>query len=137
MNNLLYLKESNCFSKAYYKEGTTEINSIRSELNHLAVKHLFTVESYRKSIKKILPVKNKIPLYFSDKLFLIYVKTLNKEMYQINLKEVAKVCFENDFVVVVFNTGLLLKLNTSINSVKSVLKNAAMISNYINNLHGL
>ena len=130
----MYLKETKSFSKAYYKDVTLEITSVRSELNHQARKHLFSIESYKKSIRKILCFKNKIPLYFSKKLFLFYLKTTNDEVYYINLQEVLKLCYIEKNIVVIFTCGRVLKLDTSINSVKTTLKKADIISNYIYNL---
>ena len=69
MERIIYLKQTLFYAKAYTISGVSEIYSLRNEINKLASKHLFSLESYKKGVKKHLPLKNKIPIFFSKSLF--------------------------------------------------------------------
>ena len=132
-NRLLYLKQSIFEAKAYTISGVSDILSQRSEINKLACKYLFSVESYKKSIRRVLPLKNKIPIYFSNKLFLFYLKTNDGVMYYINYFEILKICFDEN-IIIIFKNGDILKLGVSKKIVTNEIKKIKIILNYINNL---
>jgi hypothetical protein len=133
MERILYLKQTVFEATAYTISGLKDIFSLRNEIDKLALKHLFSIESYRKAVRDILPLKNKIPIYFSSKLFLFYLRSNDKSLYYINFYEILKICFTKN-IIIIFKNGEKLELEISKEIVNRELKKIKIISNYLNNL---
>ena len=133
MERIIYLKQTLFYAKAYTISGVSEIYSLRNEINKLASKHLFSLESYKKGVKKHLPLKNKIPIFFSKSLLLFYLKTKNNEMYYINFFEVFKICFAKKCIII-FKNGEILELDVTRKVLSNEMAKVKTISNYLNNL---
>ena len=73
-NNILFLLEEDFRTIKKTTSGIEEILSLRSELSRLANNYLFSIETYKKLVRKKLGLKNKIPIYFSKKLLLFTLK---------------------------------------------------------------
>ena len=132
-NKLLYLEEKEFIAKAYYCDKVEEIYSIRSEINRLANTHLFNILEYRKLIKKVVDLKNKIPIYFSNSLFMFYLRN-NEGIYWINYFNILKICYENE-IIIIFQNGDILKLDISKKIIIKELNKIDMILGYIKNLY--
>ena len=72
-NRILYLKETIFEANSYTTNGIISIFSLRNEINKMAIKYLFTIEGYRYAIKHVLPFKNKIPIYYSNNIILLFI----------------------------------------------------------------
>ena len=132
-NKLLYLEEKDFVSIANYSDRVEEIYSIRSEVNRLANKHLFSVLEYRKLIRKETDLKNKIPIYFSESLLLFYVKSLDAT-YWINYFNILKICYEDE-AYIIFKNGSILKLDVSKKLLKLELIKINKVITYVDNLY--
>lgn len=130
--NILYLKQTLFEAKAYTTLGVNDILSLRNEISKLATKFLFSIESYRKSVRKILNLKNKIPIYFNKKLFLFYIKAENDTLYYINYFEVFKFCVDKNMIII-FKNGDILEVEVSKKVINSEIKKVKLILNYIEN----
>ena len=130
---ILYLKQTLFEANAYTTHGVNEINSLKNEINKLAVRHFFSIESYRNGVRKYLPLKNKIPIRYSNKLFLFYIKIKQDESYYINYYSILKICF-NEKVVIIFKNGEILELNIPVKVILKEIRKVEIISNYLNNL---
>ena len=108
-NCILFLKEKDFVATVFYVERCEEVYSLNSELNKLAKRHFFSINEYRKLVRKQLDLKNKIPIYFSDKLFLFYLK-IGNESYWINYFNILKICYDEN-IVIIFKNGYILKLD--------------------------
>ena len=108
-NGILFLKEKDFVATVFYVERCEEVYSLNSELNKLAKRHFLSLSEYRKLVRKQLDLKNKIPIYFSDKLFLFYLKIEN-ESYWINYFNILKICYDENIVIILKN-GYILKLD--------------------------
>ena len=108
-NGILFLKEKDFVATVFYVERCEEVYSLNSELNKLAKRHFFSINEYRKLVRKQIDLKNKIPIYFSDKLFLFYLKIEN-ESYWINYFNILKICYDEN-IVIIFKNGYILKLD--------------------------
>ena len=108
-SSILFLKEKDFVATVFYVERCEEVYSLNSELNKLAKRHFLSLSEYRKLVKKQLDLKNKIPIYFSDKLFLFYLKIEN-ESYWINYFNILKICSDEN-IVIIFKNGYILKLD--------------------------
>jgi hypothetical protein len=93
----------------FYVERCEEVYSLNSELNKLAKRYFLSLSEYRKLVRKQLDFKNKIPIYFSDKLFLFYLK-IGNESYWINYFNILKICYDEN-IVIIFKNGYILKLD--------------------------
>lgn len=131
--SILYLKQTIFEAIAYTDKGTYNIASLQSEINKLAMKYLFTVSSYKKSIKRVLPFKNKIPIYFSNDLILFYLKTNDDNKYYMNYTEIFKICYDEN-IMIIFKNGESLKVKVSKKILINELKKIKLLLNYINNL---
>ena len=129
---IIYLKQNIFEAKKYTYFGVEEINSLRNEIEKLAEIHLFSIESYRKAIKKKIGLKNKIPIYFSDNLMLFYLKE-KEDRYYINFKKIYKICFEEK-VIIIFKNGDILELVLNKKIISKELSKVETILNYLNNL---
>ena len=130
---ILFLKETLFEAISFNDDGCLPIFSINSQLNKLATKYLFSISSYKSSVKKILFLKNKIPLYFSDSLFFFYLREKDSSRYYINYFSILKICY-SDMIVIIFKNGFILRLNVAKKVVASELKKIETILNYVNNL---
>ena len=108
-NSILFLKEKDFVATVFYIERCEEVYSLNSELNKLAKRHFLSLSEYRKLVRKQLDLKNKIPIYFSDKLFLFYLK-IGNESYWINYFNILKICYDEN-IVIIFKNGYILKLD--------------------------
>jgi hypothetical protein len=108
-SSILFLKEKDFVATVFYVEKSEEVYSLNSELNKLAKRHFLSLSEYRKLVRKQLDLKNKIPIYFSDKLFLFYLK-IGNESYWINYFNILKICYEEN-IVIIFKNGYILKLD--------------------------
>lgn len=108
-NSILFLKEKDFVATVFYVEKSEEVYSLNSELNKLAKRHFLSLSEYRKLVRKQLDFKNKIPIYFSDKLFLFYLK-IGNESYWINYFNILKICYDEN-IVIIFKNGYILKLD--------------------------
>jgi hypothetical protein len=108
-NGILFLKEKDFVATVFYVERCEEVYSLNSELNKLAKRHFLSLSEYRKLVRKQLDLKNKIPIYFSDKLFLFYLK-IGNESYWINYFNILKICYDEN-IVIIFKNGYILKLD--------------------------
>lgn len=108
-NSILFLKEKDFVATVFYVERCEEVYSLNSELNKLAKRYFLSLSEYRKLVRKQLDFKNKIPIYFSDKLFLFYLK-IGNESYWINYFNILKICSDKN-IVIIFKNGYILKLD--------------------------
>ena len=108
-NSILFLKEKDFVATVFYVEKSEEVYSLNSELNKLAKRHFLSLSEYRKLVRKQLELKNKIPIYFSDKLFLFYLKIRN-ESFWINYFNILKICSDEN-IVIIFKNGYILRLD--------------------------
>lgn len=108
-SSILFLKEKDFVATVFYVERCEEVYSLNSELNKLAKRHFLSLSEYRKLVRKQLDLKNKIPIYFSDKLFLFYLK-IGNESYWINYFNILKICYDEN-IVIIFKNGYILKLD--------------------------
>jgi hypothetical protein len=108
-NGILFLKEKDFVATVFYVERCEGVYSLNSELNKLAKRHFLSLSEYRKLVRKQLDLKNKIPIYFSDKLFLFYLK-IGNESYWINYFNILKICYDEN-IVIIFKNGYILKLD--------------------------
>ena len=108
-NGILFLKEKDFVATVFYVERCEEVYSLNSELNKLAKRHFLSLSEYRKLVRKQLDLKNKIPIYFSNKLFLFYLK-IGNESYWINYFNILKICYDEN-IVIIFKNGYILKLD--------------------------
>jgi hypothetical protein len=108
-SSILFLKEKDFVATVFYVERCEEVYSLNSELNKLAKRHFLSLSEYRKLVRKQLDLKNKIPIYFSDKLFLFYLKIRN-ESYWINYFNILKICSDEN-IVIIFKNGYILRLD--------------------------
>lgn len=106
-NKILFLKEENFISSIHYIEKKEDIYSIKSELNSLAKRHFFSISEYRKLVRKQLPLKNKIPIYFSPSLLLFCIRERNC-CYWINYFNILKICYEEN-IIIIFKDGSILE----------------------------
>ena len=129
---IIYLKQNIFEAKKYTCFGFEEINSLRNEIDRCCEMHLFSLESYKKAVRKKIGLKNKIPIYFSDKLMLFYLKE-NENRYYINFKKIYKICFEEK-VIIIFKNGDILELALNKKIISKELSKVETILNYLNNL---
>ena len=108
-NSILFLKEKDFVATVFYVEKSEEVYSLNSELNKLAKRHFLSLSEYRKLVRKQLELKNKIPIYFSDKLFLFYLK-IGNESFWINYFNILKICSDEN-IVIIFKNGYILRLD--------------------------
>lgn len=108
-SSILFLKEKDFVATVFYVERCEEVYSLNSELNKLAKRHFLSLSEYRKLVRKQLDLKNKIPIYFSDKLFLFYLK-IGNESYWINYFNILKICYDEN-ILIIFKNGYILKLD--------------------------
>ena len=108
-NGILFLKEKDFVATVFYVERCEEVYSLNSELNKLAKRHFLSLSEYRKLVRKQLDLKNKIPIYFSNKLFLFYLK-IGNESFWINYFNILKICYDEN-IVIIFKNGYILKLD--------------------------
>jgi hypothetical protein len=126
-NGILFLKEKDFVATVFYVERCEEVYSLNSELNKLAKRHFLSLSEYRKLVRKQLDLKNKIPIYFSDKLFLFYLK-IGNESYWINYFNILKICYDEN-IVIIFKNGYILKLDTKR---KNLIKELGKIDKVLN-----
>lgn len=127
-NSILFLKEKDFLTTVFYIEKKEEVYSLNSELNKLARRHFLSLREYRKLVRKQLDFKNKIPIYFSDKLFLFYLKIRN-ESYWINYFNILKICYDEN-IVIIFNNGYILKLDIKRKNLIKELEKIDKVLNY-------
>lgn len=108
-NSILYLKEKDFVTTVFYIEKKEEVYSLNSELNKLAKRHFFSINEYRKLVRKQIELKNKIPIFFSNDLFLFYIKDLDT-CYWINYFSILKICYDEN-IVIIFKNGYILRLD--------------------------
>ena len=131
-NRLLYLKEKDFVSIAVTEDEVRNIYSIKSEIDKLAKTYFFSIKEYRKLVRRALSLANKIPIYFSQSLFLFYVNSKNT-LYWINYFMVLKVCYEKNIVIFLKN-GDVLELEVSKRVFVKELKKINIVLNYVSNL---
>lgn len=132
MSKILFIKESNFKTTAYYEDKEENVYSLNSFLNDLAHKYFFTISIYKKMIRKYLPLKNKIPIYFSDKILLFYLLDNLGNRYLINYNSLAKICYDNE-VLFLFKNGYILSCDVNKKIINNELKKVYSILEYMHN----
>ena len=131
-NRIIYLKQNLFEAKKYTYLDVEEINSLRNEIDRFCATYLFSLESYKKSVRKKIGLKSKIPIYFSNKLMFFYLKE-NENRYLINFMEIFKICFEEK-VIIIFKNGDILELELNKKIITKELVKVETILNYLDNL---
>lgn len=132
-NSILFLKEKDFVATVFYVEKSEEVYSLNSELNKLAKRYFFSLSEYRKLVRKQLDFKNKIPIYFSDKLFLFYLK-IGNESFWINYFNILKICYDEN-IVIIFKNGYILKLDIKRKNLIKELEKIDKVLNYRKSLN--
>ena len=127
-NGILFLKEKDFVATVFYVERCEEVYSLNSELNKLAKRHFLSLSEYRKLVRKQLDLKNKIPIYFSDKLFLFYLK-IKDESFWINYFNILKICYDEN-IVIIFKNGYILRLDIKRKNLIKELEKIDKVLNY-------
>ena len=127
-SSILFLKEKDFVATVFYVERCEEVYSLNSELNKLAKRHFLSLSEYRKLVRKQLDLKNKIPIYFSDKLFLFYLK-IKDESFWINYFNILKICYDEN-IVIIFKNGYILKLDIKRKNLIKELEKIDKVLNY-------
>lgn len=128
----MYLKEKDFVSIAVTEDEVRNIYSIKSEIDKLAKAHFFSIKEYRKLVRRALSLANKIPIYFSQSLFLFYINSKNT-LYWINYFMVLKVCYEKNTFIFLKN-GEVLELEVSKRVFVKELEKINIVLNYVSNL---
>ena len=132
IGNILYLKEEGFVATKVTEVEEKEVYSLRSEINSIAKNCFFDITKYHKLVRKKLPLKNKIPIYFSDKLLLFTFKSKNV-CYWVNFFNIFKICYDEE-IVIIFKNGTILKVNLNKRIIKNELFKINQVLEYINNL---
>lgn len=132
-SKLLYLKEKDFISTAYFFDYQQDIYSLKSYINHLVKKHLFNLPEYNRLARKEMNLKNKIPIYFSPDLLLFKINS-QEGSYYINYFNVLKFCYEDKNVVIIFKNYDILKLTVSKIILSKELKKIDVVLTYISSL---
>ena len=127
-NSILFLKEKDFVTTVFYIEKNEEVYSLNSELNKLAKRHFLSLSEYRKLVRKQIELKNKIPIYFSDKLFLFYLK-IKDESFWINYFNILKICYDEN-IVIIFKNGYILRLDIKRKNLIKELEKIDKVLNY-------
>lgn len=127
-NSILFLKEKDFVATVFYVERCEEVYSLNSELNKLAKRHFLSLSEYRKLVRKQIELKNKIPIYFSDKLFLFYLK-IKDESFWINYFNILKICYDEN-IVIIFKNGYILRLDIKRKNLIKELEKIDKVLNY-------
>jgi hypothetical protein len=127
-NSILYLKEKDFVTTVLYIEKKEEVYSLNSELNKLAKRHFFSLNEYRKLVRKQLDLKNKIPIFFSNDLFLFYLK-VSDTCYWINYFNILKICYDEN-IVIIFKNGYILRLDIKRKNLIKELEKIDKVLNY-------
>ena len=127
-NCILFLKEKDFVATVFYVERCEEVYSLNSELNKLAKRHFLSLSEYRKLVRKQIELKNKIPIYFSDKLFLFYLK-IKDESFWINYFNILKICYDEN-IVIIFKNGYILRLDIKRKNLIKELEKIDKVLNY-------
>ena len=131
---LLFIKKEAFFTTAHYLDYNESINSFFSFLNVLAKKHLMDIKGYRRRVKSVLQIKSKVPIYFSNRIFLFYVHEKNGCEYWINYFQLAHISWNNGQAYYIFRNGYTLKAVLSQKALRGLTYRNRCILNYINNL---
>ena len=131
--DILYLKEKDYIANIKYIEKEEKIYSIRSEINKIAKKFLFDLSYYKKVIRKQLGLKNKIPIYLSEKLLLFKLNS-KTEIYFINFFNVLKITCDESSVLIFFVNGEKLEFESPKRILKNELTKISKVLNYVRNL---
>lgn len=132
-NSILFLKEKDFVATVFYVEKSEEVYSLNSELNKLAKRYFLSLSEYRKLVRKQLDFKNKIPIYFSDKLFLFYLK-IGNESFWINYFNILKICYDEN-IVIIFKNGYILKLDIKRKNLIKEMEKIDKVLNYRKSLN--
>ena len=132
VKNILYLKEKDFVSSIVYIGKEERIYSVGDKVNKLAKSHFFSVKEYRKIARKELQLGNKIPIYFSNVLFLFYINAKNT-LYWINYFMVLKICYDKN-VIIFFKDGSFIEVEVSKKNFSNELKKINKVLQYVNNL---
>ena len=133
ISNILYLKEEEFIAKIVTETEEREIYSLRSELDYIAKNCLLSISEYYKLVRKKLQLKNKIPIYFSNKLLLFTLKSKNTR-YLINYFNILKICYEKDIIIIIFKNGTIINVNVNRRIITKELCKINQILEYINKL---
>ena len=127
-NSILFLKEKDFVATVFYVERCEEVYSLNSELNKLTKRHFFSINEYRKLVRKQIDLKNKIPIFFSNDLFLFYLKDKDT-CYWINYFSILKICYDEN-IVIIFKNGYILKLDIKRKNLIKELEKIDKVLNY-------
>ena len=128
-NNILFLLEEDFRTIKKTTSGIEEILSLRSELSRLANNYLFSIETYKKLVRKKLGLKNKIPIYFSKKLLLFTLKD-KKGKFLINYFNIFKICYLEN-IKIIFTNGEILQLHISKSKIEKEIKKINKLKEYL------
>ena len=127
-NSILFLKEKDFVATVFYVERCEEVYSLNSELNKLAKRHFFSLNEYRKLVRKQIDLKNKIPIFFSNDLFLFNLKACGS-CYWINYFNILKICYDEN-IIIIFKNGYILKLDIKRKNLIKELEKIDKVLNY-------
>lgn len=131
-NQLLYICEEAFSAKKVYFDFEDTIYSLRSEINNISKKYLFSIDNYRRLARKKILLKNKIPIYFSCELFLFYVKNKNI-CYWINYFNILGI-YQKGKIIILFKNLVTLELDVSISVLNKELAKIGKVLEYIKDL---
>ncbi|MFA5693045.1 MAG: competence protein ComK [Acholeplasmataceae bacterium] len=104
-------------------------------IKDLCIHNLFTLEGYFKSVRTVLNIKQKIPIYINNQIILFYLKGLsiydNVFINYIEINKIVKNCYN---IIVIFKDNEKLSLNISYYEYLNHVKRVQKIIKYKNNL---
>ena len=107
--------------------------SVKTYLNNLAMKNLFTIDGYNKAVRKMLNIKSKAPIYFSDCLLIVPIDGLKKDkgiyLNYFNILSIYKMGIKTE---IIFNNLDSLVINKPYKTVIQAMKKSENVINYIN-----
>ena len=132
INDILYLKEENFIANIITKSEVGQIYSVKSEINRIAKKHLMSIGEYKKFARKELGLKNKIPIYFSNKLLLFNLK-FKETTFWINYFNILKICYKEN-IMIIFKNGHILEIGIKKDHLRKEIMKTVKVLKYITNL---
>lgn len=111
--------------------GASTLSTVKS----LCLKHLFTLEGYLKSAKKILNIQYKIPIIISRSTALFSIKGYKDyENIWINYHAIKEIYYQKEMIVFIFDTHHLLEVKLSSKSYQRIVMTIFEILKYKDSL---
>jgi len=129
--DLLYIIDFEFRTVCSYGEEKEDIYSLRLWLKEIFKTKLKDFEAYKKTVSKVLKIKQMLPIYIDNKVLLWQLKASDKTRFLINYYKIKDINYSGDYMEIYFKNNYILQIKKTRQSYYRDLKKIKKFISYL------